>query len=124
MSALYRGLGIPVGFCCQRVMRRGTPESGDALPGRNAAFFPSAGWVRLDPRGDKPGVHSDFSLSAERLAYTLDAGLGEIDYPYVFVEPLESVVESMHASGTCEALFTARPPAITPLDLAAHGLLG
>lgn len=99
MSALHRGLGIPVGFCCQRVMRRGTPESGDALPGLNAAFFPSAGWVRLDPHGDKPGVQSDFSLSAERLAHTLDAGLGEIDDPDVFVRPLESVVESMHASG-------------------------
>ena len=110
LAALLRGLRIPAGFCYQRVTRKGSPESGYALHGLNAVYLPSRRmWFRLDPRGDKPGVHSEFCVEQERLAYTIHPEFGEIDYPYVFSSPLESVLASMRESVDCHELFFRRP---------------
>ncbi len=109
LAALLRGLGVPTGFCYQRVMRRGTPESGYALHGLNAVHFDRVGWVRVDARGDRPGVHSDFDLSEEHLAYALQPTLGERDYPCVYRQPLPSVLESLANSADTAELFYRRP---------------
>ncbi|WML38267.1 transglutaminase family protein [Neobacillus sp. OS1-2] len=113
LAALLRGMGIPTGFCYQRVTRRGTPESGYALHGLNAVYFHELyTWFRIDPRGNKPGVQSEFSISPERLAYPIRTELGEEDYPYVYSKPLESVISSMKYSTDCKELFYNRPEAI------------
>lgn len=112
LAALLRGLEIPTGFCYQRVMRRGTPESGFALHGLNASYFPGVGWVRLDPRGNRPGIDSRFSLQEEHLAYSINSQAGEVDYPYVYRQPLSPVIQSMQDSKDCHELFYQRPPRI------------
>ncbi|RIV21695.1 transglutaminase family protein [Alicyclobacillaceae bacterium I2511] len=119
LAALFRGLGIPTGFCYQRVMRKGTPESGFALHGLNAAYFPQVGWVRLDPRGDRAGVHSEFNLHVEHLAYTLNLDAGEVDYPFVYTRPLSSVLRSMWESTDCHELFYLRPPQLEVEEMLA-----
>ncbi len=114
LAALLRGLGIPTGFCYQRVMRRGTPESGYALHGLNAVYLPSREvWFRLDPRGNKAGVNSQFSIDHEQLAYPIRTDLGEVDYRYVFANPAKEVIASMRDSVDCHELFTKRPEALT-----------
>ena len=115
LAALLRGLGIPTGFCYQRVMRKGTVESGFALHGLNAVYFPSSGWRRVDPRGDKPGIHSEFALAEEKLAYTLDTTKGEADDPRIFTEPLPDVIYAMRTSATADELFYLRPENFPPL---------
>lgn len=113
LAAILRGLGIPTGFCYQRVTRKGTPESGFALHGLNAVYLPSLKvWFRLDPRGNKAGVNSQFSTEEEQLAYTIRPESGEIDYPNVFANPLEEVIASMHDSADCHELFTKRPESL------------
>ena len=113
LAALLRGMGIPAGFCYQRVTRKGTPESGFALHGLNAVYLPSRKvWFRLDPRGNKPGVDSQFSINPEKLAYTIHHDIGEVDYPNVFTHPLETVLASMKDSADCQELFTKRPEAL------------
>ncbi|QSO49202.1 transglutaminase family protein [Alicyclobacillus mengziensis] len=113
LAALLRGLGIPAGFCYQRVTRKGTVESGFALHGLNAVYLPSReAWFRLDPRGNREGVNSQFSLDHEQLAYKIQPDIGEIDYPYVFTDPLSEVMASMKNSVDCHELFTKRPDAI------------
>lgn len=110
LAALLRGMGIPTGFCYQRVTRKGTPESGYALHGLNAVYLPSRKvWFRVDPRGNKPGVDSQFSINIEKLAYTIHPEIGEVDYPNVFANPLEEVIASMRDSANCHELFTKRP---------------
>ncbi len=70
LAAFLRGMGIPSGFCYQRVTRKGTPESGYALHGLNAVYSnESDQWFHLDPRGNKPGISSEFSVHPEKLAY-------------------------------------------------------
>ncbi|MCO5053583.1 MAG: transglutaminase family protein [Verrucomicrobiae bacterium] len=118
LAALLRGLRIPTGFCYQRVLRKGTPESGYALHGLNAVYLPSRQvWFRLDPRGNKPGVNSQFSIEREQLAYPIRPELGEVDYPYVFVAPRAEVLASMRDSADGHALFHNRPAALDPSTL-------
>jgi len=109
LATLLRGMGIPTGFCYQRVLRKGTIDSGYALHGLNAVYLKETGWFRLDPRGNKPGVDSQFSTHTEKLAYPIRTELGEIDYPDVFMSPLPSVLKSMRDSADCHDLFYKRP---------------
>jgi transglutaminase-like putative cysteine protease len=114
LAALLRGLNIPAGFCYQRVTRKGTPESGFALHGLNAVYLPSRKkWFRLDPRGNKPGVNSQFTIDQEQLAYPIRTELGEIDYPYVFATPPKAVIYAMQDSADCHELFHRRPETLT-----------
>lgn len=109
LAALLRGMNIPAGFCYQRVLRKGTVESGYALHGLNAVYLDGVGWFRVDPRGNKPGVDSQFSIEEEKLAYPIREELGEFDYPHVLTEPLLSVIRAMRDSDDCHALFYNRP---------------
>lgn len=110
LATLLRGMKIPTGFCYQRVLRDGkNPESGHALHGLNAVYFEEVGWFRVDPRGNKAGIDSQFNWQEEQLAYPIRPELGEVDYETVFTHPLESVIESMRRSETSQALFFNRP---------------
>lgn len=112
LAALLRGLGIPAGFCYQRVLRKGTVESGYALHGLNAVYLEENGWFRVDPRGNKEGIHSEFSPTQEKLAYPIRPELGEVDYPNVFTKPLDSVLSAMKGSKDTQTLFFNRPEAL------------
>ena len=109
LASLLRGMGIPAGFCYQKVLRKGTVESGYALHGLNAVYLPETGWFRVDPRGNKPGIDSQFTTEKEQLAYPIRPELGEIDYPVVLSVPLPSVIQAMQESKDCKQLFYSRP---------------
>jgi transglutaminase-like putative cysteine protease len=109
LASLLRGMGIPCGFCYQRVLRKGTLDQGYALHGLNAVYLRDTGWFRLDPRGNKPGINAQFTTDHEQLAYPIRKQLGEVDYPQVFRAPIASVLEAMHGSKTCAELFCKRP---------------
>ncbi|WP_102272954.1 transglutaminase-like domain-containing protein [Cytobacillus massiliigabonensis] len=113
LAALLRGMNIPAGFCYQRVTRKGTSESGYALHGLNALYLEDVDqWFRVDPRGNKAGVYSEFSISPEKLAYPIRSELDEFDYPYIYGHPLDSVIQSMKNSLDCRELFYKRPESI------------
>ena len=58
--ALLRANGIPAGFCYQRLSIDdvGPPYT---LHGFNAVYLNEHGWYRVDARGCKAGVTSDFT---------------------------------------------------------------
>ncbi|GHO46548.1 transglutaminase-like domain-containing protein [Ktedonospora formicarum] len=94
LAALLRAQGIPVGICYQRLTLGETPESGYALHALNAAYISSLNrWVRIDARGNKPGVQAEFSLDQECLAFIVRPELDEIDYPTIFAHPQSVVVD-------------------------------
>lgn len=112
-ATLLRAMDIPCGFCYQRVLRKpDDPDSGFALHGLNAVYLESDGWFRLDPRGNKPGVDAQFSITTEKLAYPIRPELGEIDYPNIFTKPLPAVLRSMEESKDSFELFFKRPEEI------------
>lgn len=110
LATLLRGMHIPTGFCYQRVLRDGkTVESGYALHGLNALYFEDSGWFRVDPRGNKAGIDAQFTWEKEQLAYPIRTALGEVDYPQVFVAPLQTVIYAMEESKDSIELFSNRP---------------
>jgi transglutaminase-like putative cysteine protease len=98
LAALLRGVGIPSGLCYQRLTWGETAASGHVLHGLNAVYVASHNrWIRLDPRGNKPGVDAQFSLSDEKLAYPIREEQGEIDYPINFPEPHPTIIATLAA---------------------------
>lgn len=109
LASLLRGMGIPTGFCYQL---KKDAKAGFALHGLNAIYLEKIGWFRVDPRGNKPGINSQFSIDKEELAYSIDENLGEKDYPTVFVHPLPTVLNAMESAQDVEDLFYKRPTGI------------
>lgn len=72
------------------------------LHGLNAVFLPSeAKWIRLDARGNKPGVQAEFSTGEERLAYVVRTEFGEIDYSTIYTQPHPKVVKALREHTNC-----------------------
>lgn len=104
LAAILRSKGIPTGFCYQRLTLGDTPEDGYCIHALNAVYLRSLGrWIRLDARGNKPGVDAQFSVDKEQLAFPVRKEYDEEDYPVIYVRPnvntvntLEQNTDSMH----------------------------
>ena len=91
LTALLRSERIPAGLCYQRLTDDG---SSFALHGLVAIYL-QRNWHRQDPRGNRPGVNAQFSLTTEQLAWTVRGDLGERDYAEVLVSPHPGVVRAL-----------------------------
>lgn len=99
LAALLRVNQIPAGICYQRLTLGDTPESGYCVHALNAAYLlPVNRWVRMDARGNKPGVQAEFSLEEEHLAFPVREELGELDEKVIYARPLASTMELLEAS--------------------------
>lgn len=104
LAALLRSLGIPAGFCYQKlVFSDENPRL--VLHGLNAIYLKEIGrWIRVDARGNKEGVNAQFSLEKEILAFPVRSELGEADIRMVYAEPNANVVSALERSKTLEEL--------------------
>ena len=96
LAALLRANKIPAGLCYQRLSQtgRGGPY---CLHGLNAVYLSQYGWYRVDARGNKEGVNSDFIPPVEQLAWPINepvssTGLEEFDIQGIWAEPLQPVL--------------------------------
>ncbi|OQP00077.1 transglutaminase, partial [Geobacillus sp. 44B] len=88
LAALLRSQGIPTGFCYQRLMLFDTPDKGYSLHALNGVFLKSLNrWIRLDARGNKPGVQAEFSIDKEILAFPVQEEFDEKDFPIIYTKP-------------------------------------
>ena len=104
-AALLRRSGIPTALCYQRLRDDDT----FLLHGLIAVHLDGA-WHRLDVRGEKPGVHAEFSLTEEVLPFHPDPAVGEEDLPALLIDPAPAVVRCL-SSGT-DALTLRLPEAL------------
>jgi len=111
LAALYRAADLPAGLCYQRLVLFEDPADGYSLHGLNAVYLPSLDrWVRVDARGNKPGVAAEFDLDMERLAFAVRPELDEIDYPGVYAEPSRHVVATLRAAPNATTLYRTGLP--------------
>lgn len=117
VAALLRALGVPTGYCYQKLVLFDDPADGYSLHGLNAAYLEGC-WVRFDTRGNKPGIDAQFSLEKERLAFRVRPEMGEIDYPGVYAEADRGVVRRLREATDARDLYRRGLPAdLSRLDL-------
>jgi transglutaminase-like putative cysteine protease len=91
--AFLRLAGIPSGFCYQRL----AGEEGEfSVHGLVAVQFEDH-WVRLDPRGDKPGLRTWFATDEDIPAFRPRPELGEVTYEEVYAEPHPTVLAALQS---------------------------
>jgi transglutaminase-like putative cysteine protease len=111
LAAILRCLGVPAGFCYQKLQDEGSP-SGYALHGLNAVYFSSIDrWVRLDARGNKPYVNRQFDPGSEILAYQINENLCESEDRIIYDSPAESVIRALTMCTTAKMLSRSLPDA-------------
>lgn len=93
LAALLRANKIPAGLCYQRLSLDENKNS-YCLHGLNAVYLKKYGWYRIDARGNKNGINSQFSPPVEQLAFSVNSKY-EANLPEIWDEPLLIVVESL-----------------------------
>ncbi|MBN2041545.1 MAG: transglutaminase family protein [Spirochaetes bacterium] len=110
LAALLRAARIPSGFCYQ-VLRRDPPfENELILHGLNGIYLASIEkWIRVDARGNKPGVNAQFSIEKEQLAFHMDISAGEFIYDTIFTAPVKNVTDKLLKYKTVPELWRDLP---------------
>ncbi len=112
LAAMMRYSGVPTGFCYQKLINEDTP-SGYVLHGLNAAYFQSLNrWIRMDARGNKPGINVPFDIGSDMLAYNIDRSRGEDEDPRIFSEPAESVIKILRGSASAVTIARILPDSL------------
>lgn len=112
LAVLLRGMGVPGGLCYQRLTLGDTPDTGYCIHALNTVYLSSLGrWIRLDARGNKPGVNAQFSLDGERLAFRVREDCGERDYLVNYPEPPPKIVETLTNYDDCLVMYAGHLPA-------------
>ncbi|MBD2110201.1 transglutaminase family protein [Nodosilinea sp. FACHB-13] len=113
LAALLRHRGIPIGFCYQRLVFDDAQPTHHTLHGLNAVYLAELErWVRLDARGNKPGVQAEFNGDREQLAFPIRPHLGEVDYPTIYTQPHPLVVTTLQTHPTTADLIAHLPAAL------------
>jgi transglutaminase-like putative cysteine protease len=111
LAALLRAQGIPAGFCYQRLTLGSTPDTGYAVHALNACYIASIGkWIRLDARGNKPGVQAEFSIDQEKLAFPVRPEMDEADDPVIYAKPHPKTVKVLKEHTNCLELYLYHLP--------------
>ena len=107
LAAILRAQGVPAGLCYQRLML--DPVEGRfCLHGLNAVYLSSFGWYRIDPRGNRSDIRSEFSPPREQLAFSATAD-GEMDLSEIYSEPHSQVVEVLVRCKTFSEVINCLP---------------
>ncbi|WP_227718146.1 transglutaminase family protein [Microbulbifer sp. Q7] len=107
LAALLRANDIPAGFCYQR-LRLDEAHNRYGLHGLNAVHLDAYGWIRIDARGNKRGITTEFIPPQERLAYIPSAD-GERDLPDLYAAPLSQVIDLLKRSDSCRTVLENLP---------------
>lgn len=109
LAAILRSLGIPTGFCYQKlIFSDETPKL--VVHAVNAVYLSGVQkWVRLDTRGNKPGVDAQFSTGGEKLAFPVRPELGEQDGNTIYAEPSGNVIAVLKSCKTLYELVDKLP---------------
>ncbi|KEO83650.1 transglutaminase [Tumebacillus flagellatus] len=98
LAALLRAAGIPSGFCYQRLTLFDKPEDGHCVHALNTVYLSEhQKWIRLDARGNKPGVDARFSLDEEKLAFPVRKIYDEVDYETNFAVPPAPITDTLES---------------------------
>lgn len=106
LAAILRAEGIPTGLCYQLL----TDDGDNFMVHGLVAVYLDGAWHRQDPRGNKPGVDAQFSLTGEQLAWPTRREAGEVDYPEVRRTASPAVVAALRGASSLLELYRSGLP--------------
>lgn len=113
LAAVLRACGVATGLAYQKLGGDGRTF----LHGLNVVWLADhARWIRLDARGNKPGVDARFSIETEYLAYPVQVDRGERDFAEIHARPLPSALAALSGSSTLDELTLSLPADMSEAD--------
>lgn len=110
LAALLRCKSIPAGLCYQKLILDDDTAPILIFHGLNAVYLRKySKWIRLDARGNKPGVNAQFMIEKEQLAFPVREELGEQDILIVFPAPDCKVLTKLRTFHTRTELWDSLP---------------
>lgn len=118
LAALLRNAGIPAGICYQELClddpEEENPNLRIVLHAVNTAYIASLGkWIRMDARGNKPGVNAHFMVEGEQLAFKVHSEYGEKDGFYNYYETPDVITQYLERCQTADELEANFPSHLT-----------
>lgn len=111
LAALLRASGIPAGICYQRLTLGETKDTGFCAHALNVVYIKRFDkWIRLDARGNKPGVNAQFDLNQEHLAFPVRREIGEIDYKIIYADASPKLMNVLEHSDDILDTYLHRLP--------------
>ena len=86
LAALLRSQGIPTGFCYQHITLANDNSLGYCVHAYNAVFL-NCKWIKLDARGNKPGINAQFSTDEPILAFKNRTDYDEYFWRGIYASP-------------------------------------
>lgn len=96
LAALLRANGIPCALVYQRIAL-GEERNVFYWHGLNAVFLEGHGWYKLDPRGLKSGLESNFTPPIESLPFS-SLKSGEYIHREYWAEPSDQIISLLESS--------------------------
>jgi transglutaminase-like putative cysteine protease len=113
LAAVLRACGIATGLSYQKL---GDGEQ-TYLHALNTVWLrDQERWIRLDARGNKPGVDARFSIETEYLAFPIRFDRGERDFAEIHDRPLPSALAALRSSRTVVELARRLPSDMDAAD--------
>lgn len=110
LAALLRCKSVPAGFCYQKLILDDETAPVLIYHGLNGVYIKDCDkWIRLDARGNKPGVNAQFSTETEQLAFEIRPEMGEEDGMMVYPNPDKCVLEMLSNCSTRTELWNNLP---------------
>lgn len=110
LAAILRSKSIPAGFCYQKLILDDEIAPILIYHGLNGVYLKELGkWIRLDARGNKPGVNALFSIDTEQLAFPIRSEMGEEDGFIVYPDSDLEVLRVLQSYNSVEELWEHLP---------------
>ena len=114
LAALLRSQGIPAGFCFQRCTLMDDDSAGYCVHCYNAVWLDKR-WVKLDARGNKPGVNAQFSLGEPVLAFPPRLKYDEYFWPGIYAAPHDETMRMLERANNLQDIIDNIPDVITEI---------
>jgi len=89
-----------------------TPDTGYCIHALNAVYIETLGeWIRIDTRGNKPGIDAQFSLDEEQLAFPIRREFDERDYDVIYANPHPLTMDVLLRHSDCLVMYASGLPA-------------
>ena len=110
LAAILRSKSVPAGFCYQKLILDDETAPVLIYHGLKGVYLREYGkWIRLDARGNKPGVNAQFSIDSEMLAFPIRPEKGEVDVPVIYADPDTEIVKTLQSYGLRAELWDNLP---------------